>query len=246
MADFSFFLPLPKKAKTLVREGEEIEKGQRVATFNRYKKHQINLSEETGLPPQKISSCLLVKLGQKIAKDEPVAKSSGLFKKIVVGAPVSGQALAFDQNTGILTIETVGKKRELLSPFPGKIENIGQEGMTILVRAEKIIDLKKVWGDNAFGQFTLHSGPLTAFDHQYQNKIVLTEQLYLALVNKAQAIGCSALISTNKIDPALIGPEQITVVQIDPEKEEEFKKFSGYRLIIDNQQKKIAILKNDH
>lgn len=243
MADFSFFLPLPKKAKVLVKKGEIINEGQKVATFNRYKKHQINLSRETGLPPQKISPCLLVKLGQKITKDEPIAKTSSLFKKTIVSAPVSGQILALDQNTGILTIETIGKNRELLSSFPGKIENISQEGITILVQTERIIDLKKVWGDNVFGQLAFHNGTLNTFDHQYQNKIVLVEQLYPALLNKSQAIGCPALISTDNVDPALINLEQITIVQIDPEKEEELKKFIEYRIIIDNQQKKIAVLK---
>jgi len=242
MADFSFFLPLPKKTKVLLKEGEKVEEGQKVATFNRFKRHQVNLTQEMNLPPQKISSRLLVKLGQKVTQEEPIAKADNLFKKTTVTAPVSGQIFAFDSDTGILTIETTGKSRDLLSPFSGKIESINQEGISIRVKAEKVFDLKKAWGDNAFGQLIYHYGALTAFDCQYQNKIVLADQLYPALVNKAQAIGSLAIISTDNINPDLVDLDQLTIAKISFEEIEELKNFLDYWLIIDNQQKKIAVL----
>ena len=246
MADFAFFLPLPKKTKVLLKEGDKVEEGQKVATFNRFKRHQINLAQEMNLPSQKISSRLLVKLGQKVTQEEPIAKADNLFKKTTVTTPVSGQVFAFDSGTGILTIETAGKSRDLLSPFSGKIESINQEGITILVKAEKVFDLKKVWGDNAFGQLIYHYGALTAFDCQFQNKIVLADRLYPALINKAQAIGSLAIISDDNINPDLVDLGQLTIARTSSEEAEELKNFLDYWLIIDNQQKKIAVLKNDH
>lgn len=242
MADFSFFLPLPKKTKILIKEEEKVEEGQKVATFNRFKKSQINLAQEMGLSPQKTGSCLLVKLGQKITKEELIAKNNSLLKKITVKSPVSGQVLAFDSNTGILTIETAGKNRDLLSPFSGKIEKIGQEGITIQIKAEKVFDLEKTWGNNVFGQLAYHGGALTAFDCQFQKKIVLTQQVYPALINKAQAIGSLAIISDDIADPSSINFDQLTIAKTTSEEVEELKKFLDCWLIIDSQQKKVAVL----
>ncbi|KUK82660.1 MAG: Uncharacterized protein XD98_0538 [Microgenomates bacterium 39_6] len=242
MANFSFFLPLPKKTKTLVKKGEEIDKGQKVATFSRFEKHKINLAKKLGIPPEKTSSCLLVNLGEKVSKDKIIAETKSLFKKVSIPSPVTGQVFAFDNNTGLLTIEAAEEDRDLLSPFPGKVEKVTKEGITIKIKAEKVLDFKKSWGNNIFGQLIFHDGPLTTLDCQYQKKVVLTNQLYPALVNKAQAIGSLAIIAPNKIKLDETKLDNLTIVWLESKHIKELKKSVGRWIIIDVQQKKLALL----
>ncbi|MGI6278547.1 MAG: hypothetical protein ACOYJ8_01905 [Patescibacteria group bacterium] len=242
MANFSFFLPLPKKTKTLVKKGDKVDKGQKVATFNRFEKHKINLAKKLEISAKKTSSCLLVNLGEKISKDKIIAETKNLFKKVSVPSPVAGQIFAFDNNTGLLTIEVTKESRDLLSPFPGKVEEITQEGVTIKIKAEKVLGFKKSWGDNVFGQLAFHGGALTALSGQYQKKVVLTNQLFPALINKAQAIGSLAIIGPDKIKLSKDGLDDLTIVWLELKQIKELKNFIDRWVIIDIQQKKLAIL----
>lgn len=242
MVDFTFFLPFPPKAKVLVKEGENINKQQKVATFLHQKKHHLDLVKSLRVPPHKVNRYLLVGLGQKINQDEPVAVIKGLVKKVSVTSPVSGQILAFDNNTGKLTIQVSGKTRDLLAPFSGEIKKISQEGVTFKLAAEKVFELKNYQGKEVFGQLAYHHGSLIAFDCQYQNKVVLVDYLSAALVNKAWAINALALISHDEIN---LAKTEINLAQISLEQAEELKNFLGQPVIIDPQQKKLAILKNE-
>jgi glycine cleavage system H lipoate-binding protein len=242
MADFSFFLPLPKKTKTLVKKGDRINKGQKVATFNRFKKHKINLAKKLGTSAKKTSSCLLVNLGEKISKDKIIAETKTLFKKISVPSPVAGQVFAFDNDTGLLTIEIAQEARDLLSPFSGKVEKVTKEGVTIKIKAEKILDFKKSWGNNIFGQLVFHDGALTALGGQYQKKVILTNRLFPALINKAQAIGSLAIVGPDKVELNEASLDDLTIAQLEPKQIRELKNFIDHWVIIDIQQKKLAIL----
>jgi len=242
MADFTFFLPLPPRAKVLVKEGENISKQQKVATFLRRKKHHLDLAKKLQVPPSKVSRYLLVGLGQKIQQDELIAAARGLIKKISVTSPVSGQILAFDNNTGMLTIQINGKTRDLLAPFSGKIKTIGQEGVTFKLSAEKVFELKNCQGKEVFGQLAHHQSSLINFGCQYQNKVVLVDYLSPALINKAWAISALAIITHNEVNNT---KADISLAQISPEQAEELKNFIGQPVIIDPQQKKLAVLKNE-
>ncbi len=246
MADFSFFLPLPKKAKPLVKKGDSLGRGEKVATFWKTKKHKIDLVKQLKVSPKKVSACLLVKLGQKINFDEPLAKTNSFLKKNSINSPVSGQVFAFDSNTGDLTIETIEDGQDLLSPFSGKVEKISQEGVTIKMRAKEIVEADDCWGEDLFGQLTYHSGTLTSFDCQYQRKIVLADQFFPALINKAQAINALAIISDDKINLNNFTLADLTLVKVKPQQASELKKFINYQLILDCQQKKIIILDNEN
>ncbi len=242
MADFTFFLSLPPKTEILVKEGESISKGQKVATYQRLKKHRLDLAKKLKVPPSRVSRYLLVKLGQKIKQEELIAAIKTLLKKISITAPVTGQILAFDNNTGKLTIEVSGKSRNLLAPFSGIIEEIGQEGITVKLTTEKIFDLKECQGKDIFGQLAYHSGNLTSFDCQYQQQIVLVDYLSPALANKAWAINSLAIITHDKINSV---KTNLSLAQITPKQAIGLKNFIGQPVIIDTRQKKLAILKNE-
>jgi hypothetical protein len=242
MVDFTFFLPLPFKAKVLVKEGENVNKRQKVAAFRRRKKYYLDLAKNLRVPPKKVNRYLLVGLGQKIKQDEPVATAKSLIKKVTINSPVSGQVLAFDNNTGKLTIEIDGKDQDLLAPFSGNIKTVGQEGVTFKLAVEKVFEIKNYQGKEVFGQLAYHCSSLIAFSCQYQNRVVLVDRLSPALANKAWAINSLAIISHNEISST---KTDINLAQISPEQAEELKNFIGQPVIIDPQQKKLAVLKNE-
>ncbi|MDD3679619.1 MAG: hypothetical protein PHX72_02070 [Candidatus Shapirobacteria bacterium] len=240
MAEFSFFLPLPKKTQLLVKEGDSLDAGQKVATFKRLKKQQINLAKELKINSDRVGQSLLVGLGQKINKGDPIAKATNFFKKTSFISPVTGQIFAFDKDTGLLTIEVAEKNRDLLTPFAGKVEKIDQEGLTIKITVEKVFNFDKCQGKDAFGRLFYHSGSLTSFDCQYQKQIILTNQISPALINKAQVIDSLAMVSDDKIN---YPNADITLVEVYTSQIKTLKNFINHPIIIDCQQKKIAVLK---
>ena len=245
MADFSFFLPLPKKTKVLVKKGQDITTGQKVASCQELTQKKINLTKRLKTTPKNVSRFLLVGLGEKINIEQPLAKIDQLFKKIIISSSVQGQVFAFDNNTGILTIEVAQQSHDLLSPLDGQVEKVNQEGITIKINADEIFDLVDGWGENQLGQLAYHQGNLMSLTCQYQDKIILVDKndFSPALVNKAQAIGCLAII-TDQQELKNSQGEEITFGQIKSADKEKLIKFAGQNLIIDNQQKKLAIKSN--
>lgn len=104
VADIRKIRRLPLKGEVLVKEGDEVNADTVVArTELPGNVKMFNIANLLGVPASDIPELLLKKEGEKIAADEPIAQSKGIFGKWfkrTVKSPIEGVFESFNEITG--------------------------------------------------------------------------------------------------------------------------------------------------
>jgi len=121
---------LPTDGRIIARQGQKVTPTDIVGEAIIGRKYVIiDFAQGLNLPSQKATTFLKVKKGQKVARAEVLAESSGLFPRFVE-APGEGRVVAI--GGGKLVLETGGSMFELAAGIPGVIsEVIGERGVVI-------------------------------------------------------------------------------------------------------------------
>jgi hypothetical protein len=134
---------LPTNGKVLVRAGQNVSPTDTIAEAVVGRKHTVvDIQHKLGLAPRKMAQAIKVKKGQKVAKGEALAATSGIFGK-EIACPVDGKVVAV--GSGKIVLETGGKILELPAGLPGLVtEVIPNRGVTIRAAGALVQGL---WGN---------------------------------------------------------------------------------------------------
>lgn len=212
-----FSFPLPKEAKILVSEGDEVLKGKVLAEEVVEEFEEFDLANFFSISPKKVSKVLSISPGAKIEKDQIVAFKKGLFGKgTIFKSPVAGVFVGLSDK-GILKIKTKSEKKELSSPLSGKLKEKKGNLLVLEFEGEKI---EGGWGrgGKVFGILDVlgereEEVKLSQLRPEDKGKIlVLGGKISLGIVNKAEALGVAGLVG-GSISPEAEANE-LTIVSL--------------------------------
>jgi hypothetical protein len=134
---------LPVDGRVIAKPGQKVTPTDVVAEAVIGRKHMIvDVAKVLRVTPRSASAFIKVKKGQKIAKGEVIAESTGLFGR-EVKSPGEGRVVAI--GGGKLVIESGGSVFELIAGIPGVVsEVVGDRG--VIVRATGAI-VQGMWGN---------------------------------------------------------------------------------------------------
>jgi hypothetical protein len=138
---------LPQAGKVTVRVGQRVEPEDVVATcFLPGRPHIVNLSRALMIAPAQVERAMRLEIGNKVTQGEVLARASRLSGRVCL-APVSGEIVSVDTETGYVTIVSDPVRYELLANVRGIVmEEWPLEGVLIETPAAQ------VYGAFGFGE----------------------------------------------------------------------------------------------
>lgn len=134
---------LPYPGRVLVRVGQKVSATDIIAEASISRKHLIiDLAEKLHQPNEKVSSFIKVKRGQKIAKDDLLAESAGLFGREFL-SPVDGRVAAL--GGGKLVLETGRSSIEIRAGLTGTVTQVVEERGAVIRASGAVV--QGVWGN---------------------------------------------------------------------------------------------------
>jgi len=159
----------------------------------------INLAQKLSVSKSKVASCLVMSVGSKVNKDEVIARKKGLFSKIEITAPVSGEIESLNDN-GELVIAVKSEEPQLETEPIKKTKN----------------SIKAVFGSGSCeGKLIFIEGVLefTKIDENFDQAIICAETMNsVTTFYKASAIGIKGIVLT-WLKPAILDKIDKTVLK---------------------------------
>lgn len=182
-------------AKILVKENEEIKKGDVLMTSEKGTVKSFDASFVLSrVPKEKLEEFTESWKGREIFEGDLLYGGSGLFPKKIFSF-YSGVFLGVDEFFNVHIEERNDiEKRKILSPVDGKIAKIDEENVTLEFRAiefngEGIIE-GKAWGESSFKEVNKINDLNSSLDGQ----IIVTKNFDTAFLTKAEVVGIAGLI----------------------------------------------------
>lgn len=196
-----WIVKVPAGAKILVKENEEIKRGEAILVIQKEKRTFFDASIVLSrIPKEKITEIDTIWKGKEVTEGELLYEEKGLFSRKVFSF-CSGTFLGIDEFYNIHFEQICNEeKRTINSPIDAEVYKIEKDNITLSFRAfkfdgEGIIE-GKVWADNKFKNIE----KINDLNFSLENKIILTSNSDLAFVMKAEVVGVAGLIisKTNK------------------------------------------------
>ena len=113
----------------------------------------VRVAEEIGEPPERMKAHLRVKEGQEIERGQMLAGHLRPTKIRKSLAPVRGRVRRIDHSRGLVTIEPLLEKLEVLAWLPGEVTEVTERGCVLSSRGTEI---QGAWGlgGEVFGHLT--------------------------------------------------------------------------------------------
>ncbi len=204
---------LPISGEVLVKVGDRVKAEQIVAqTFMPGDIFPLNLAKLLSMPPEDVPGCMLKKDGERVALDEPIARTKGIFGKFRTEykSTVAGTIESVSSVTGQVIVRGEPLPVRVLAYLAGEVvEVLPNEGCVIEADVTFIQGIFGIGGET-FGPIRVavksQDQPLTADVIQADMKgavIVGGARMTKEAIEKARAVGASAVIAGGMDDEDL-------------------------------------------
>jgi len=206
IGDCLFPVSLPEGATILVKEGDSVFKKDVLAVKEEEEFKEINLPRVS----------LLVSPGERVEKDQVIARKKGFFgKEMVFKSPVPGIFSGVSKN-GLARIKIKEEKTEIYAPFSGEVKEIKDSFLLLKFKAAV---LKGDWGSGPKEAGAIEmlgerdeDGELSDILPEHSGKIlVVGGRIFLGVAHKAEAMGVKGMIAGSAPREAWIGDLPILV-----------------------------------
>ena len=154
---------LPMKGQVHYKVGDTIESNDIVASTKiPGNVHMVNVSKQLNIEPENIKDCMLIKLDDKVKKNQIIAENKGVFGffKSQLRSPIDGFLENISDVTGQIIISEPPKPVEVSAYTSGTIkEVISEEGVVIETNATLIQGILGVGGENRGELIVLTDSP---------------------------------------------------------------------------------------
>lgn len=214
-------IKLPEKAKVLVKVGDKVEAGQKLAE---YKSHTVETFDFSG-SLAKINESKREELNN-IFKDKMVQmgepfQSVGIFKNKIC-FPLTGICLGFDEFKNLKIEKTEDEEKEIFSPIEAVVGKIEEGKMVLEFKAQEYqgqgLNGLKAWGE---GKIEIID-EVRFLDYEMDDNVLFTNNLNKAFLLKAQVVGVKAVVTSN--DDVKEVDIDIPVLRLDSKVWEDFMK----------------------
>lgn len=162
---------------------------------------RVNVSEELGIPNEKIFMYTSKIVGDVVVANEIIAERKTTFGTKKIASPKAGIIKQIDHETGTLVVEAVSEKSNtVLAHFKGTVKELKGMMVTLEVSSSENYSLKDVVAD--FGGEILYREKQRLTDlseDNLQNKVVITESIRPAEAVRLDVLGIRGLISKEDI-----------------------------------------------
>jgi hypothetical protein len=139
---------LPAAGKVMVSNGQPVTTNEVIAAIEIPDKHlELNVSDELGFDPDRVSRAILVKPGDALQKGMLIARRSGLLPKTLT-SPVDGRVVDLVQ--GKLLVEYGSNPINVKAGFTGTVREVIPNYGAILVTEGAL--LQGVWGNGKMAE----------------------------------------------------------------------------------------------
>ncbi len=196
---------LPMKGSVHYKIGDIVNSDDVVASTNIPGNVQmINVANQLNIEPENVLECMLVKLDEKIAKGQVIAKSKGIFGlfKSQLKSPIDGTLANVSDITGQVILAEPPIPVEVDAYTSGKITDvITDEGVTIESEGVMVQGILGVGGENRGELVVGTSSPNEELTHsmikaEHKGKIIIGGSfLNLDTFEKAKQVGVAGIVS---------------------------------------------------
>jgi hypothetical protein len=214
-----WIIKLPEKADILVKSGENIERGRKIAEVDSKKIESFNFSQFLG----KLDSSKLMELNEKFRNNwvdsgQLMCLIGGIFPNKIC-FPMSGNFLEVDE-FGNMKIEKIDEgKKEVVAPVDSKVIKIEDDKVTLEFGAKEFKGIGltegKSWGE---GEIKVIN-EVKDLNFQLKESILFTKNLTKTFLLKAEVIGITAVVTDVDSDEEL--NTDLPVLKLDENEWEE-------------------------
>ncbi len=199
-------IKIPLNAKVLVKVGDEVETGQKLAVFNSHKVETFNYAGNLSKMSEEKREELNTFFKEKMVQAGELFYKVGIFKNKIC-FPLTGICLGFDEFKNLKIERIEDEKREIFSPIEAKVEKIEEGKMVLKFKAKEYVG-QGLNGLKAWGEGEIRIINDTKFlDYELEGSILFTNNLNKSFLLKAQVVGVKAVV--------VLGSEEIKELDIN-------------------------------
>jgi len=207
-------LPITSDCRITVNVGDKVDAGSVIGQKEvSGKEEEIKITSLLKVKPALAGKYLQISIGDRIEKNDIIAKKKNLFSSSIIRSPFSGTVKEINRETGVLNISTTEKGKENLnSPVKGIIRKKDEKLLEIEVDG-LVFSGKDGGGTQAVGKLEYFRGDRIGsleIDRDIAGIVVLCKDLNRDALAKLEALDCSGLIISKKKRP-----EGLSWVQVD-------------------------------
>lgn len=207
-------IKLPSKSKVLVKVGDKVKIGDKLATFNKNSIETFNYSDNLSSINDETREQLNSFFKDKIVEKGDLFYNLG-FLKGKVYFPSNGLFLGLDELKNLKIERTEVEKKEIISPIEAKVGKI-EEGKMVLefvakeYKGEGLNGLK-AWGEGKIGIVN----EIKFLTSDLNNNILFTQNLDKAFLLKAQVIGVKGVVFSDNKEVKEIDGIDLPLLRLD-------------------------------
>lgn len=192
-------IKLPTKTKLMVKVGDKVETGDKLAVFNSHMIETFDYSGSLATLSEDKREKLNNFFKEKSVKLGDTFFTLGIFKNKIC-FPLTGICLGFDEFKNLRIEKVDDEKKEIFAPVTSKVAKI-EEGKMVLEFGAKEYKGEGLNGLKAWGEGEIKIiDDLKSLNYELDNSILFTNNLDKAFLLKAQVVGVKAIVIINNKD----------------------------------------------
>ncbi|MDD4026647.1 MAG: hypothetical protein PHO75_00475 [Candidatus Shapirobacteria bacterium] len=192
-------IKLPTKAKILVKVGDRVEVGDKLAVFNSHKVETFDYSGKLFSISDDVREDLNNSFKNKMVKIGDIFCTLGIFKNKVC-FPATGLCLGLDEFRNLIIEMVEDEKKEIFTPVEARVSKI-EEGKMVLEFKAKEYKGEGLTGLKAWGQGKIKIiDEIKFLNYELDGNVLFTSNLDKAFLFKAIVVGVKAVIVNGNKD----------------------------------------------
>lgn len=237
----------------LIKKGEKVTKGQKLAEKNSRKEEIINISGQLAIPVKKAAKLLKKNPGDNIEKGDILAVKSGTFgmSELKIISAVNGTVVRYERDTGDLVIESSYNDLtgNIISPVDGTI-TLCDNRQIVIDTDKNVVACIKGTGEKSEGEIVIRKETgdelIFSLNSDVIDKIILGKEFNREALMKGIAIGALGIIGTDIIDEDLEylneKKNKVPVVVVEDNIHKKLSQTHGNKIFLDGVAKAIILI----
>lgn len=208
-------IPLPSNVNCLLKVGQNVDFHTPFYKKTLKSQKEFHIASILNIAPKKIFSYLTKLVGEKIAKNEIIAKKKDILHNMTISSDVDGIIKEIDHIEGIIIVEIEEENFVQNCFFRGIVSSLDKSSADVEIKNPKSFDLKNADRDFGGPVFYIKEKilPNTIKSNFVANAVIICESLNSFYQTKIEALGGKGFVTLKKIaDETNLGVAQLKLI----------------------------------